>query len=228
MPPATPPADAPGTTILLSLEWDDTASTLNFSVSVWLVIIVIAVTALLVIWYWRAGGLAFGKFELDQAEIGFGDSKISFRPNMADRQVAYAIWVELSTRKIGLEIDLEDDVVAEIYDSWYNFFAVTRELVKGIPVSKIRRDSTQAIIELSIKVLNEGLRPHLTRWQARYRQWYEYQLRRQESLASEKVLDPQEIQKNFPQYQELSTDLLRVNQALIRYREKMRELVLKN
>ena len=59
---------------------------------------------------------------LDQAEIGIGSSKVTIRPNHLDKQIAYNIWVELSTRKIGLEIDLENDVILEVYNSWYAFF----------------------------------------------------------------------------------------------------------
>ncbi len=142
--------------------------------------------------------------------------------------MAYAIWVELSTRKIGLPIDFDHDVVAEIYDSWYNFFSVTRDLLKSVPVTQVKRGSTQAIIKLSIEVLNEGLRPHLTRWQARFRRWYERELKRYGESSGEDVLDPQQIQAQFPKYDELKSDMERVNKALMRYRAKMRELVLKD
>lgn len=158
-------------------------------------------------------------FEIDGAELGFGDHKISFKPNDTDRQIAYSIWVELSTRKIGLPIDVEDDVIAEVYDSWYSFFGVTRELIKDIPVSKVRNDSTGKIIELSIEVLNEGLRPHLTKWQARFRHWYEGQMEKKEDAS------PQELQKKFPDYDALCADLLTVNNRLIKYRLKLNELV---
>ena len=158
-------------------------------------------------------------FEIDGAELGFGDHKISFEPNDTDRQIAYSIWVELSTRKIGLPIDVEDDVIAEVYDSWYSFFGVTRELIKDIPVSKVRNDSTGKIIELSIEVLNEGLRPHLTKWQARFRHWYEGQMEKKEDAS------PQELQKKFPDYDALCADLLTVNNRLIKYRLKLNELV---
>ena len=131
------------------------------------------------------------------------------------------VWVELSTRKIGLPIDFEDDVIAEIYDSWYNFFAVTRELIKDVPVSKFRRKDTEKIIKLSIDVLNTGIRPHLTKWQARFRRWYQRSLEQDEYAE----VPPQDIQKNFPDYEELRTDLEQVNQRLMRYREKMYELV---
>lgn len=186
------------------------------------------IAVMLLVWRYLAGGLSFKSFEIDQAEIGIGNQKFSFKPNMTDRQVAYAIWVELSTRKIGLAIDFENDVIAEIYESWYGFFAVTRDLVKGIPANKVKRDSTQKIIGLSIEVLNEGLRPHLTKWQARFRHWYDRELSRYDESDGIELLDPQLIQAKFPKYDELKEDMERVNQALIKYRTKMRNLVLKD
>jgi hypothetical protein len=182
------------------------------------------IAALCVVFYavrfWTNGWLR-PYFEIDRAEIGIGSGKLSFRPNVADEQIAYAIWVELSTRKIGLPIDLKHDVIWEIYDSWHTFFSVTRELIKDIPVNKIRNDSTKKIVMLSIRVLNEGLRPHLTTWHARFRHWYERELQK----AGDDI-DPQSIQAKYPRFAELEEDLLDVNAKLIRYREKMQELVL--
>ena len=105
---------------------------------------------------------------------------------------------------------------------------ITRDLIKSVPATQVKRGSTQAIIRLSIEVLNEGLRPHLTRWQARFRSWYNRELKRYEAETGTAVLDPQQIQAAFPQYEELKKDLERVNNALIRYRSKMRELVMKD
>jgi hypothetical protein len=220
--PQTQGANSP----LLSIAWDGDKWSLSITVTVLLVALVtmIAIAAyLLKLW---PGAGSFKKFEIDQAEIGVGNHKLRFRPNQTDKQVAYAIWVELSTRKIGLPIDFEHDVIAEIYDSWYGFFSVTRELVKGIPVNRVKRDSTQAIIKLSIEVLNEGLRPHLTKWQARFRRWYERELKKYDDGDAGELLYPQQIQATFPQYDELTADMERVNAALIRYRAKMKELVL--
>jgi hypothetical protein len=212
--------------ILLSLDWDSVTWSITLTASFWtgVGLLVIAFLGLVLKMWFHGSG--FRAFEIDQAEIGIGNGRVSFRPNSTDRQVAYAIWVELSTRKIGLPIDLEHDVIAEIYDSWYNFFAVTRELVKTVPVTQVRRDSTRKIIKLSIEVLNEGLRPHLTRWQARFRIWYDRELKRYVESGGEAALDPQRIQAKFPQFDELKTDMERVNGRLIRYREKMQELVL--
>lgn len=160
-------------------------------------------------------------FEIDQAEFGLGNQKIKLTPNVTDQQIAYKIWVELSTRKIGIPIDTANDVISEIYDSWFNFFSVTRELIKDVPVQKFRRKDTEQIVRLSIEVLNQGIRPHLTLWQARFRRWYENQLK----LEANTDIHPQDIQQKFPQFADLERDLLEVNQRLIHYRQKMYEII---
>ncbi|MDE2078940.1 MAG: hypothetical protein KGI73_00985 [Patescibacteria group bacterium] len=182
------------------------------------ILVVLIVIVLAIRWQW------FGRspnFEIDTAEMGIGSHKISFKPNLRDQEIAYKIWVELSTRKIGLPIDLEHDVISEIYDSWHNFFSITRELIKDIPVNKVKNQSTRKIITLSITLLNKGLRPHLTTWQARFRRWYDRQLEN----AKDDV-DPQSIQAKYPRFKELKEDMETVNKRLILYREKMHELVL--
>lgn len=161
-------------------------------------------------------------FEINEAEFGLGKHKIKFKANDDDRQIAYKIWVELSTRKIGLPIDLEHDVITEVYDSWHTFFSVTRELIKDVPVRKYQRDSTTKIVGLSIEVLNEGLRPHLTKWQARFRRWYEHAASQQDF----RNVAPQDIQRQFPVFNELAEDLKLVNERLIAYRTRMHELIM--
>lgn len=190
-------------------------------VSSWATGAVLSVLLLLLIWQGIRYRNLFQKFEIDQAEVGLGTNKLKLLVNETDRQIAYKIWVELSTRKIGLPIDLEHDVIAEVYDSWHTFFTVTRELVKDVPVNKFRRKETEEIVRMSIGVLNDGLRPHLTKWQARFRRWYG------KATEHSNFIDhsPQEIQQNYPKYDELQADLLAVNQRLMAYRKMMYELV---
>ena len=162
-------------------------------------------------------------YEIDEAMIGIGNQKIKIKPNYEDIQVAYKLWVELSTRKIGLSINFENDVIVEIYNSWYEFFKITRELIKEIPVSKVRKnESTQALVRIAVEVLNEGLRPHLTKWQAKFRKWYTEEIEKEEN----KGLAPQEIQKKFPEYEELINEMQEVNQKLIEYRKVLEKLVI--
>lgn len=182
---------------------------------------VVIVIALLAYKHFWGSGLSLRSFEIDEAEIGLGNQKLKLKPNHVDKQIAYKIWVELSTRKIGLPIDLEHDVVTEVYDSWYTFFAVTRELIKEVPVAMFRREDTAKIIGLSIDILNESIRPHLTTWQAKYRRWYDAQLIDDQN----KNLSPQDIQVKYSEYERLKEDLMMVNASLIKYREVMRRLI---
>jgi len=172
---------------------------------------------LIILWggikIWRRG---FGKdIEINEAELGIGSAKITFRPNYDDAQIAYKLLIELSTRKLGLPIQPEQDVIVEVYNSWYEFFKITRELIKAVPVTKVRNNqSTRILVDTAIDVLNEGVRPHLTKWQARFRRWYESELQKDNSVAS-----PQEIQKQFPEYSFLIEDMQKVNSKLIHYKD---------
>ena len=164
-----------------------------------------------------------GTLTIDEANLGIGSNTIKIKPNKEDMQIAYKLWIELSTRKIGLSIDLDHDVIKEIYDSWYEFFNITRELIKNIPISKIRNtESTRQIVYVSIELLNKGIRPHLTKWQARFRRWYNLEIDKGNNCE----LSPQDCQKKYPQYTELTKDLLSVNKKLIYYRDTLEKLAM--
>jgi hypothetical protein len=206
---------------LMKLSYDATA---GFSVSLHWIVIATSVGSL-AIWLlvrWKYLGKRYSEFEIDEAEIGIGNHKIKIKPSDQDLQIAYQLWVELSTRKIGLRIDKENDVITELYNSWYEFFHISRELIKSIPVRKVRgNSSTRELIDLSFKILNEAIRPHLTKWQARFRKWYETEKENNEY----KTLTPQELQNRYPEYDVLEKDLLHVNEILISYKDVLEKLI---
>ena len=77
-------------------------------------------------------------------------------------RVAYQLWVEMGTRKLGEPIDPATDLIHEIYDSWYAFFKTARELAKAIPFHKDPADpALRRLVQLSQAVLNHGLRSGL-------------------------------------------------------------------
>lgn len=83
-----------------------------------------------------------------------------------------------------------------------------------MPIEKV--ECASELIELATKVLNNGLRPHLTKWQARYRKWYESAVK-----ESDAKLSPQDIQKQYPYYDKLLSDLIETNKRMIAYKELM-------
>lgn len=151
----------------------------------------------------------------------WGIPHFEIRPNDDVIQIAHCAWVELATRKAGIEFDAENDVIVEVYSSWYELFREMRRLASGCPAGRLAKDvDTQKLIQLIIDVLNDGLRPHLTTWQARLRRWYAHAL----AEPANHDLSPQEIQRQFPEYTELLTDLQRVNEGLIQYRDELQLL----
>ena len=84
----------------------------------------------------------------------------------------------------------------------------------------IRNDqSTQEIVRITVEALNLGLRPHLTKWQASFRNWYE---QHRDQLKDKK---PQDLQKEFPEYHELIADLKTINSQLVQYADALSEIV---
>ena len=64
-----------------------------------------------------------------------------------------------------------------------------------------------------VTVLNRGLRPHLTKWQARFRRWYEQAV----DDPANKDKTPQEIQREYPHYQDLVANLKECNSEFVEY-----------
>ena len=114
--------------------------------------------------------------EINEKNLGIGSNVIKFKPNNKDKEIAYKLWVELSTRKLGIPLDMENDVIYEVYKSWYEFFRITRITLKEFPVSKLQNNKSNKIIDITIRVLNGRLREHLTKWQAKFNRWYELEL----------------------------------------------------
>jgi hypothetical protein len=191
-------------------------------INIWLLIISILILA---IWFFifKNKKLNFKTYEIDEAKIGIGNSTITIKPDYLDIQIAYKLWIELSTRKIGLTIDFENDFIIEIYNSWYEFFKIARELLKDIPVRKIKKnENTKKLIEIAIYILNECLRPHLTIWKAKFRRWYQNEEEKEEN----KFATPQEIQKKYHELDNLIKDLTRVNTILINYKDTLKKITM--
>lgn len=148
------------------------------------------------------------KTKLRIANLG----EVELCPNNECLRIAYQAWVELKTRKAGLPFDEDHDVIAEVYNSWYELFGRLRDLVKSIPAHQLRDcPDTRKLVDWLVRVLNEGLRPHLTRWQAKFRRWYEHE------SSQHPGLPPQELQRRFPEFVALVKDLKEVNVQLVEY-----------
>lgn len=202
---------------LIQLYFSDD-NMLVLGISPWILASLLLILAWIVYkWWWRS----FRRFDLVSLNVELGGvGKVEFRPNVEDIQIAHRLWTELVTRKAALPIDPENDVIIEIYDSWYALFLRVRQLLGDIPGHLVRRDkSTRELVRIATETLNSGLRPHLTQWQARFRNWYAHRL---EDLKNK---TPQEVQREFPEYEFLISDMRRVNEQLVQYAGELQKVV---
>jgi hypothetical protein len=203
---------------LIELAWNTRGIALT--VSPWLVAaaIVVAVGTIAALrWFpWDR----FSTYGVVEADVSLGHiGHLKLKPNIEDLQIAHRIWTELVTRKAAIPINPEQDVIMEVYDSWYTLFGRIRDLIADIPAERIRRsESTKKLVWTATQTLNEGLRPHLTRWQAEFRNW----MKQHEMDLKEK--SPQEVQKGFPNYATLVAELREVNRGLVQYAEALERI----
>jgi len=160
---------------------------------------------------------------------GFGQ-KVKIKPDPTVSRIAHKAWTELRSRKAAIEFEPEHDVISEVYDSWYALFGEMRSLIKDIPAEQIRgNQAVRDLVSIMMDTLNEGLRPHLTEHQARFRRWLAAEIKRQDKLEddAEAKGNPiahqsiQDIQKRYPEYDKLSKHLLEVNGVLVKYAEAL-------
>jgi hypothetical protein len=163
----------------------------------------------------------FRKYELVKLNVQLGNiGSVELRPNNEDVQIAHRIWTELMTRKAAQPIDIEHDVIVEIYNSWYALFGRVRQLISDVPGHMLRTEkSTQELVRIATQTLNNGLRPHLTRWNARFRHWYD------RCPAALRERCPQECQREFPDYALLIADIQKVNLQLIQYAGELEKVI---
>ena len=184
----------------------------------WIFIIILIFLILLGVWLIKKVAPFLNKksIVIDEVELGIGNSNVKIKIENKDREIAYRIWVEMKTRIVSNTFDEENDVINEVYNSLYKFFQITREAIKDIPVERLKH--SEELISLTDRVLNDGLRPHLTKWQARFRKWYLQELEKHPDKS------PQEVQRTFPDYDLLVEDLIETNNRMIKYSVLMKKI----
>ncbi|MFW6047163.1 MAG: hypothetical protein ACOCP4_05205 [Candidatus Woesearchaeota archaeon] len=207
---------------IIDLAFDYAEPSVNI-VSDWYFLL--GLVLLLVIAYFIRRKLKENNFPIVEMDVEIsGTPRTKFKAKRDDSNIYIAnrIYIELITRKAAIPFDEKEDVIYEVYNSWYKLFGIIRDEIKNVPGHFLRtHKSTNALIGLTTKILNEGLRPHLTRYQAKFRKWYEAELDKNSSIGK----TPQQIQSEYEYYTELVEDMKRVNKILIDYAAELKKLI---
>jgi hypothetical protein len=145
----------------------------------------------------------------------------SINRNFQNIEIAHRMYVELITRKAAIPID-EKDVILEVYNSWYTLFQTTRDELKKLSGEMLLDNQlSKDLINLLSDILNRGLRPHLTEYQAKFRKWYNLAI----TSEGNKNKTPQKIQSEYEDYENLFKSMKSVNKLLIEHSKRLDEIV---
>jgi hypothetical protein len=123
-----------------------------------------AVTALILRVYGRSARLTAVRITVPQF------SELTFMVNNEARQVAWRIYVEIVTRISIQRLSDEDGLLREALTSLYGLFGTTRDALKASRPS-VPATGDQTVEHLAITMLNNELRPFLSKWHARLREF---------------------------------------------------------
>ena len=101
--------------------------------------------------------------------LPFGLGSAEWEADSTQRRAAWALYVELVTRVAVQELANDAGLVREAMNSLYTLFGTTREILReaGPDVGASR----ESVGGLAIAVLNQGLRPFLTKWHPKLQIW---------------------------------------------------------
>ncbi len=114
------------------------------------------------------------KLKETSLSIDFGVFKLETKiaPDPRQREAAWALFVELSTRVATQPVDLDEGMIREAFDSLHELFAATRGVLR---TSGPNAGATEGSIgAIALAVLNGAIRPFLSRWHPALAAWEEH------------------------------------------------------
>ena len=97
----------------------------------------------------------------------------TWEPDQAERDAAWELLVELSTRTSMVELADKEGSTREALSSLYKLFDTTRGILraKGPTVARNHGDGNLSFAVIAVRVLNDVLRPVLSEWHPRLDQY---------------------------------------------------------
>ncbi len=97
--------------------------------------------------------------------LPFGIGGVTIARSEAQREAAWALYVEYATRITTQSLASGQGSIREALTSLYELFDITREVLKSAGPGVA--DGPESLGPLAIRVLNEGVRPFLVDWHGR-------------------------------------------------------------
>jgi len=138
--------------------------------------------------------------------LPFGIGGVKFGVDQTQSRAAWSLYIELVTRIAVEPLKADEGLVREALNSLYSLFGTTREILKAAgPDVGASKNSVGGI---AIAVLNNGLRPFLTKWHPQLQAW---EAKRSSDLT------PKEHEQQWSEEGKLRDELEKLRQDLKQY-----------
>jgi hypothetical protein len=145
--------------------------------------------------------------------LPFGIGSADWEADSTERNAAWSLYVELVTRIAVQSLEVDQGTMREALNSLYSLFGSTREILKEAgPNVGASRDSVGGI---AIAVLNNGLRPFLSKWHPLLQSW---------EAKCPSDLSPQEHEKKWSDGASVRSELAALRADLEKYANALAEI----
>ena len=145
--------------------------------------------------------------------LPFGIGSAEWQADPTERKAAWSLYIELVTRIAVQPLEIDHGTVREALNSLYSLFASTREILKDAgPTVGASYDSVGGI---AIAVLNNGLRPFLSKWHPLLQAW---EIKRPSNLS------PKEHEKKWSEEPKIRDELTILRADLEKYSNALAEI----
>jgi len=97
-------------------------------------------------------------------DLPFGVGGVSVDVSVESADAAWSLYVEYSTRIASVGLQRGTGSVREALEALHSLFGVTREILKAKGLAVTSEGEHESVGTIAIRILNEGIRPHLARW----------------------------------------------------------------
>ena len=145
--------------------------------------------------------------------LPFGIGSAEWESDPKERIAAWSLYVELVTRIAVQPLGIDFGLLREVLNSLYSLFETTREILKeaGPDVGA----SHESVGGIAIIVLNNGLRPFLSKWHPLLQAW---EAKRPADLS------PKEHEQNWSEEPKAREELAKLRSDLEQYANALAEI----
>lgn len=131
------------------------------------ILLIIFLSILAVVWFMRKKNPA--TLKKVSVSLPFGIGTVEWEVDPIESRVAWLLYVELVTRTAIQPLKSDQGLLRETLNSLYSLFGTTRQILKEAgPIVGV---SPKSVGGIAIAVLNNGLRPFLSKWHPALKEW---------------------------------------------------------